>query len=165
MTTGQILTEATPANRFRFSLRTGIWFCVLLGIAVSGYLSYVKLTEVPMACVAGDLFNCDAVQNSIYSRFLGVPIAYLGLAMYLSLAGLLLLEKRSAFFATNGLLLRFGIALFAWFYSVYLVYLQVFVLEALCQWCLMHEIIMTILFAFISYELWRELGGDKAKNA
>src|SRR5688572_16215280 len=135
------------------TLRNGMWLCVIFGILVAGYLSYVKLTEVPMVCAAGGVFNCSAVQNSIYSRFMGIPIAWLGLAMYLVLAALLLLEKRIPFIADNGKMLFFGICLFGWVYSMYLVYLQVIVLGALCQWCLMHEINMTILFALASLQL------------
>ncbi len=145
------------AAGFKFTLRTGIWLSVIFGILVAGYLSYVKLTEVPMVCMANGIFNCSTVQNSIYSRFMGIPVAWFGLGMYLILAAILLLESRVEFLAENGKMLFFGICLFGWVYSMYLVYIQVVVLGALCQWCLMHEANMTLLFALASIQLRREL--------
>jgi uncharacterized membrane protein len=120
---------------------------VVLGLIISGYLSYVKLTEVPMVCVQGsDIFNCEVVQNSAYSRIAGIPIAWFGFAVYVALFILLSLQNRIPFLKENGILVVFGITLFAWLYSMYLVYLQFFVLQALCPWCLAHEAVMTVLF-------------------
>jgi uncharacterized membrane protein len=128
-------------------LRTLSLILVIIGLAISGYLSYVKLTEVPMVCVANsEVFNCEVVQNSAYSRIGGIPIAWFGFAVYVALFVLLLLEKRIEFLKQNGTLVFFGITLFAWLYSMYLVYLQFFVLKALCPWCLGHESIMTLIF-------------------
>jgi uncharacterized membrane protein len=177
MATNQITSEAlaTP-TRSRFTLQTVIWVFIIIGLVISGYLTGVKFTEEPLAqqlfgiepqimvCLAGDVFNCSTVQNSIYAKFMGIPIAYLGFAMYLALAGLMLLENRSAFLREYGKLLMFGIGLFAWMYSMYLVYLQVVVLRALCQWCLLHEINMTILFPLMGYRLWKHLQGDDEKS-
>lgn len=165
MTPGQVASEPALTRRFAFNLRTFIWLSVIFGILVSGYLSYVKLADEKILCAATETLDCDAVQSSVYSQFMGIPIAYLGLAMYLGIAALLLLEKRIPFLAENGKLLLFGITLFAWMYSMYLVYLQVAVLGKLCQWCLMHEINITVLFGLMSYQLWRFLGGgEKAKR-
>lgn len=120
---------------------------VVVGLVISGYLSYVKLTEVPMVCVQNsDVFNCEVVQSSAYSRIAGIPIAWFGFAVYIALFVLLLLQNRIPFLKENGVLVVFGITLFAWLYSMYLVYLQFFVLQALCPWCLAHEAVMTVLF-------------------
>ena len=120
---------------------------VVIGLVISGYLSYVKLTEVPMVCVQNsDVFNCEVVQTSAYSRIAGIPIAWFGFAVYVALFVLLLLQNRIPFLKENGVLVVFGITLFAWLYSMYLVYLQFFVLQALCPWCLAHEAVMTVLF-------------------
>ena len=120
---------------------------VLVGLLISGYLSYVKLTEVPMVCVQNsDVFNCEVVQNSAYSRIAGIPIAWFGFAVYVALFILLSLQNRINFLKDNGVLVFFGLTLFSWLYSMYLVYLQFFVLQALCPWCLAHEVVMTLLF-------------------
>ena len=111
-----------------------------------------------MICVANSqTFNCEVVQNSAYSRIGGVPIAWFGFATYVVLLVLLLLENRIEFLKQNGILVIFGITLFAWLYSMYLVYLQFFVLNALCPWCLGHEIVMTLIFIVVCLRLRKTL--------
>ncbi len=133
---------------------------VVIGIGISGYLSYVKLTDVPMQCVQGSVFNCDAVQNSAYSRMFGIPIAYMGLATYLLIGALLLLHDRVGFLRDFGVMIEFGVILFAFLFSVWLVYVQVFILEALCVWCLAHEINMTALFVVAILRLRKALAAS-----
>jgi uncharacterized membrane protein len=159
MSSAQSAQTQTPAQPHpaRDMLRTLSIILVVIGIAVSGYLSYVKLTEVPMQCVAGGLFNCEVVQNSAYSRMFGIPIAWLGLGTYLVIGALMLLEKRVAFLREYGLMLTFGVVLFASLYSWYLVYLQFAVLQALCPWCLLHEANITVLFIITLLRLRRGL--------
>ena len=82
--------------------------------------------------------------NSRYSELAGIPIAYLGFAVYVAIGSIQLLETRVAFLRQWGLLLMFGIGLFAWLFSMWLVYVQVALLEALCPWCLTHETNFTI---------------------
>ncbi len=130
---------------------------VVIGIGISGYLSYVKLTDVPMVCVAGSVFNCEVVQNSVYARLFNIPIAWLGLATYLVIGALLILQNRLAFLREYGVMIQFGIILFAFLFSVWLVYVQVFRLQALCMWCLSHEAIMTLLFIISIPRLIRSL--------
>jgi uncharacterized membrane protein len=82
-----------------------------------------------------------------------IPIAWLGFATYIIIGILLLMQNRVAFLQEYGMLILFGIVLFAWVYSMYLVYLQFFVLRALCMWCLMHEANFTILFIVTTLRL------------
>lgn len=149
----------------RITLTSLIWISLVFGILVTSYLSYLKAAAVPAVCVVGGAFNCGAVLNSAYSVFMGIPIAYLGLLMYLTLAVILFFERRIPFLQEYGKILMFGIGLFAWMFSMYLVYLQFFVLGALCPWCLSHEANMTILFAMLCLRLWRDMNSDdKVKN-
>lgn len=141
-----------PLNLWHISL-----FLIFLGTLVSGYLTYVKFTAEPMMCIEGSVFNCTTVQNSAWASIMGVPIAYLGLAMYLFLGAITFFEQKGDLMQENGLLLQFIVGLFAWLYSMWLVYVQVALLQALCQWCLMHELIITILFGIICFRLWRSL--------
>jgi len=127
-----------------------------IGIFVAGYLSYLKLAEAPAVCVESGPFNCNVVLNSQYSELFGIPIAWLGLAVY-GLIGLGLgLERRVDFLRSYGILLIFGLSLFAWLFSLWLVYVQVFLLEALCPWCLTHEANFTLLFFTVLYRVLRE---------
>lgn len=154
--TTQDLSSA-PAISTQRSARITLWHIslalVVMGLIVSGYLSYVKLTDVPMVCAQDSVFNCDVVQNSVYSKMFNIPIAWLGFGLYVVIGALLLVNDRSAFLRENGMLILFGLVLFGWVYSMYLVYLQFFVLRALCMWCLMHEAIISVLFLVTAVRL------------
>lgn len=158
-------TERPGGLTSRITITSIIWISLVVGILVTTYLSYLKAAAVPAVCVVGGAFNCGAVLNSAYSVFMGIPIAYLGLFMYLTLAVILFFEQRVPFLQEYGKILMFGIGLFAWLFSMYLVYLQFFVLGALCPWCLSHEANMTVLFALLCVRLWRHFNSDnKARN-
>lgn len=130
---------------------------IVIGIFISGYLSYVKLTNVAMVCVESGAFNCEVVQNSAYSRLFGIPVAWLGLGTYLVMGAIILFEKRIAFLREYGIMLVFGINLFGWLFSMWLVYVQFFLLKALCPWCLSHEVVITILFVISILRLRKSL--------
>lgn len=137
---------AAESGKLWLSLWTVCVMLVLAAIGISGYLIYAQVSDTSVACVDTGKFNCDAVHGSTYSKLFGVPIAYLGFATNIGLLALLLLENRIPFLQANGIALFFGIVLFGFLYSVYLVYLQAFVIESYCQWCLAHEALYAVLF-------------------
>ena len=149
--------QATGTQSGWVTLRNVSLILIFLGILVSGYLSYIKFTDEPMVCAAEAGFNCDVVQNSVYAEVGGIAIAYMGLATYLVLGALILLENRLEVLREYGPLLVFAITLFAFVYSMYLVYIQAFVLEAFCQWCLIHELIITVLVVIVTLRLRHHL--------
>ncbi len=136
-------------------------FIVLaFAILVSGYLSYLKVSNVNAVCVAGGLFDCGTVLNSAYSEFAGIPIAWLGLATNLIVVALLLLESRLGLLEDFGPALVFGIVLFAFMFSMYLIYVQAVIIRAYCPWCLTHEALITVLFVLSSWRIWQWLNRD-----
>ncbi len=149
--------EIVTSGRSRDWLYTISLVLVVIGIGISGYLSYVKLTETPTVCIEGGGFNCEVVQSSIYAKLFGIPIAYMGLATYLVIGVLLLLQNRNTFLREYGVMIQFGIIMFAFLFSVWLVYLQAFQLKAFCMWCLSHELTMTLLFIVSIPRLKRSL--------
>ena len=138
------------------------WLSICFGLLVSGYLSYLKLAAAPSVCVQSGPFNCDVVLNSRYSELAGIPIAWLGFAVYLIIALLSFGEDRIAPLREYGKLIVFGVALFAWLFSMWLVYAQFVLLGALCPWCLSHEINFTLLFGICCFRLWQEMADDTA---
>jgi len=135
------MTAAAPATR-GLSILTPI--LALLGVGISGYLTYVKLSATQAVCLG--LGECETVQNSPYSVILGIPIAILGLLTYLAIIALWWWsqdEQRP--YADLAPMLLFGITLFGFLYSAYLTYLELFVLKAICPWCVASAIIMTVL--------------------
>lgn len=140
----------------RITLRGIQYLLVLVGLIIAGYLSYLKLAAAPAACVDAGPFDCNVVLNSQYSELAGLPIAYLGLGVYALIGLVMLFERRLSFLEQYGSLLIFGIGLFAWLFSMWLVYVQFFLLEALCPWCLSHEANFTLLFLTIAWRVYRE---------
>ncbi len=157
MTTVQTVQPTVEARPARSTLRLISFALVVIGLVITSYLSYLKIADAPSVCVAGSVFNCEAVLNSVYSEIRGFPIAWLGWITYVTLGFLLLMETRVAFFKEYGTMLIFGVSLFAWLYSMYLVYLQFFVIKALCPWCLSHEAVMTVFFIIATLRLRKAL--------
>jgi len=130
----------------------------VVGTGITGYLTYSHLTETATACPANATFNCELVQHSIYSELAGIPIAYIGLAGYLSILAVLLLDGRILFFTERGALLVFGFTLFGFLYSGFLTSTEAFILHAWCLWCLSSAILMTVLFVISAARAWRKIG-------
>lgn len=156
-TTQKSQSYTQPAARPQNPVRTLSLILVVIGIIIAGYLSYTKLANTSTICVEGDAFNCDVVNSSAYSKIAGIPIAYLGLATYLFIGAILLLENRVAFLQEYGIMLLFGVTLFGFMYSMYLIYVQAAILKAFCVWCLGHEVVITLLFILSSVRLYRSL--------
>ena len=127
--------------------RMVLWAPVVLsglGIFISGYLVIKRFTGGSLAC--SRWAQCDVVNNSVYSQFYGMPVSVLGLAGYL-----LLLALALAALWTTGctqrriLLLSLLLSVGGVGFSVYLTYLEIYVIEALCAWCVASAIVITLL--------------------
>jgi uncharacterized membrane protein len=79
------------------------------------------------------------VQSSDYSELAGLPVAAIGLAGYLAILAALIVRGRTAALAAAFL------ALVGCGFSLYLTYLQLFVIDAVCQWCVASDAVMTAL--------------------
>jgi uncharacterized membrane protein len=116
------------------------------GIAVSLYLTWTYAAGAAPACV-GDSAGCETVQSSPYSRLMGVPVPALGLGGY---AALLL---SAALRSTTGTVLGLFVALVGTLFSGYLTYLELFVIEAICQWCVASAVLMVSALALTALRL------------
>lgn len=112
-----------------------------VGIVVAAYLTYVETQQV--AAVCGPVGDCNAVQASRYARLFGVlPVGALGLAGY----GAILVawfRGRPGNATARGLLV--GLAAFGVLFSIYLTWLELFVIRAVCMWCVSSAVIMTLI--------------------
>jgi uncharacterized membrane protein len=104
-----------------------------LGALDSAYLTWIKLAHVTAFC--SNVGDCDTVNASVYSEIGGVPIAALGLAAYLAVAALHIVEDRVPVLIEWAPLAVFGLALTGTLYSAYLTYVELFVLHAVCPYC------------------------------
>ncbi|RLD07476.1 MAG: vitamin K epoxide reductase [Chloroflexi bacterium] len=126
-----------------------------IGALDATYLTWIKLSHNETQCAPG-LGDCFTVNTSIYSELYGIPIAVFGLATYLLIIAILIFEPRIDFFKENGTLAIFGISLVGVLYSIYLSYLEEFVLHAWCPYCILSAIMITIVFIVSIIRLKKE---------
>ena len=119
----------------RSAPRTVLLVLAVLGFLVSAYLTWTHFAGLAPICTGGGE-GCETVQSSRYAVLLGVPVALLGLIAY---SGLII---SAALWGQAGIYLGFLISLIGTLFSAYLTYLEIFVIEALCQWCLASAAIM-----------------------
>ena len=110
----------------------------LIGVAIAGYLTWVHYAGLDPVCVGGG-GGCERVQSSRWAELAGVPVAVLGLAGYVAiLASFALPEEQGALAAAFLSLVGFG-------FSVWLTYVEIVKIDAICQWCVASAVIMTAL--------------------
>ena len=135
----------------------------LLGLAVSGYLAYVEITQT--AAVCGPVGECNAVQSSDYARVLGIPVAVLGIVNYLAILGLWIVQRTASGkwrqWTGWALLLM---TVFGVLFSIYLTLLELFVIDAVCIWCLSSAVITTSLLLVIVWQLARRPSVDTPRQ-
>lgn len=117
----------------------------VLGIGISAYLAYAKLTGSHLVC--GTNTGCDIVQNSPYSTLLGIPLGLWGMVYYFSLFFVLF---------KNINWLQMIAILWGLVFSLYLTSIEAFVLHTFCFWCLGSFfnilVICVIYFSFLKGE-------------
>jgi len=121
------------------TLRRVATFAATFGIGVATYIAIVEAGGGSPICVAGGS-GCQTVAESSYSHLFGVNIAIFGIVGYVLLLAAALLRGDAARMA------GFGIALGGFGYSLFLTYLEIFKIEAICQWCVASAVLMTLLF-------------------
>ena len=117
----------------------------IFGFGVAGYLAYVETTQV--AAVCGPVGDCNTVQQSEYARLFGIlPIGVMGLAGYVAIMiAWLIARYTKGKIVDLATLSMFGMAVFGVLFSIYLTFLEPFVIGATCAWCLTSAILITIL--------------------
>jgi uncharacterized membrane protein len=119
------------------------------GLAVSIYLTITHFTtQVKLACSAGGTIDCEKVTTSSQSYVLGIPVAVLGVAYFVVALGLCL----PAAWRSRAPLLR--TARIAWVVAgvamvVWLVYAELFEIDAICLWCTVVHAVTVALFAVV----------------
>ena len=114
-----------------------------VGLGIGGYLSYTHWADKVVAC--GGLGDCEVVQNSDYATLGPVPVALLGVLAYAGMGSLALLTlwRRSPALEWP-ILVFWAAALAGTAYSAYLTYVELFVLEAICVWCVASAVVVTV---------------------
>ena len=145
---------------FRNPLTIASLVLAVVGLALSAYLSYVHYNLDALVCGTG---SCELVQTSEYSEMFGIPIAIFGVVMFIVvIAGIILRELRpeTADLVSTGILV---ILLTAILYWIYLTYLEINVIHAICQWCVASSLTTLALFiveAIRWYRNYTSLGAE-----
>jgi uncharacterized membrane protein len=123
-------------------LRIAAVLVTLAGIVIAGYLTWAHFADQSVVCVQGG--GCEEVQESSYSEIAGIPVAALGLAAYLTMLALLVWDAPVARLSAATL------ALLGLFFSAYLVVVQLFVIDAVCVWCMANDLVVAPALAILT---------------
>ena len=124
------------------ALRVAAGAVALAGVAVAGYLTWVHFDKAALVCFAGG--GCETVQGSAYAEIAGIPVALLGLVSYSVVVGLVALDGPGARLAAA------MIAVVGLLFSMYLLAMQLFVIDALCVWCLANDVVIAPILAALT---------------
>lgn len=138
----------------RGALRAGVAAVAVAGIALAGYLTWVHFDEGALICTGGG--GCEKVQESEYAELAGIPVAVLGLAAWVTVLALVIWDSPLARALTAAL------ALGALAFAAYLVVLQLFVIDAVCTWCMVNDVVLLPLLALLAI---LRLRGDREAAA
>ncbi len=131
------------------NLETPIWLIpalITLGMLVAIYLSFIEMTQTKAIC--GPVGDCNTVQQSPYATLFGfLPVGLLGMIGYLLIFLAWMAQKLGKPewqpTATKALWLLSG---FGTLFSIYLTFLEPFVIGATCMWCITSAIVQTSIF-------------------
>lgn len=139
----------------------------LIGVFVSLYLTLYKLGYIgTLACGTG---GCETVQLSRWGTFLRIPVAAWGLGFYGAVFLVALAGAQERWAASRGLSLAL-LVLTGWgvLFTLWLTYLELFVIRAICRWCVGSASIVLVLFGLAALD-WREerraTGGEAEESS
>jgi uncharacterized membrane protein len=126
----------------------------LAGFFVALYLHLYKIGKIgSLACGTG---GCETVQLSAYSNFLGVGVALIGVIGYAAMLALALLGLQPRFagpgWPSRLLVLFSGIA---FLFTLYLTGIELFVIRAICRYCVVSAALVTLIFFLATFDLRR----------
>ncbi|HEX6749326.1 MAG TPA: vitamin K epoxide reductase family protein [Longimicrobium sp.] len=125
--------------------RMAIAVLALVGLLVAAYLSLYKLGLIGgLTCTVG---SCEQVQQSPWATFLGLPVSIWGLGAYAVILTVAVLGLQPRFVEARWVpLALFGMAAVGVAFSGYLTYIEAFVIEMWCMYCVISAILITLIF-------------------
>jgi uncharacterized membrane protein len=124
----------------------------LVGVFLSLYLTLYKFGVIgTLACGTG---GCETVQLSRWSTFLGLPVAAWGVGYYVTVFALALASVQDRWSESRRIWLAL-VVLTAWgvLFTAWLTYLELFVIHAICRWCVGSAVLAVTIFALSAWEL------------
>ena len=133
-----------------------------IGVFVSTYLKLYKFGYIgSLQCAVG---SCETVNTSRWATFFGLPVAAWGLGFYVSALALVVVGIQERYADSRALSLAL-VALTGWgvLFSGWLTYLELFVIDAICIWCVTSAVIVLVMFA-VSVAEYRETGDGRRET-
>jgi uncharacterized membrane protein len=127
---------------------------VIVGLLVSIYMTIYKVSGNEGMCLGSG--DCSTVNASRFSEVNGIPVAAIGIFGYAAILAVHLFENRNAFLAQNGALLIFGMSLTGFLFTLWLIYVEIVLLQALCPFCVASQIAMTLIFVIAIVRLIKQ---------
>ena len=125
-----------------------------LGVLDATYLLVYKLTNNNVMCLGSG--GCHDVNFSSYSEIGGIPVSVFGIVSFLIIACILLMEKRLKIVEEYGPLSIFGISLAGVAFTAYLTWLEIYVIHAICPFCVASAVIITLIFILAAIRLVKQ---------
>lgn len=126
---------------------------VIIGLAVSIYMTIYKISGNDGMCLGSG--DCSTVNASRFSEVNGIPVAVFGIIGYVAILFVQIFETRNEFFRKNGTLLIFGMGLTGFLFTLWLVYVEIALLNAICPFCVTSQVAMTIIFIIAVVRLFK----------
>ncbi len=141
-------------SKLHNNLQLAIIIAVIIGFLDATYLTYEHFFQPIVACGVGLFSDCGTVLQSKYSVMFGIPLALWGILQYAAIGyfAWLSFASESSFYKR---LLFFQTAV-GFIFSLYFVYIQVGVIGALCQYCLLSAVTSTFLYIVVRMRFQKE---------
>ena len=117
---------------------------VIIGLLISIYMTIYKVTSNDSMCLGSG--DCSTVNASRFSEVNGIPVAVIGMLGYAAILAVHFFEDRNPFFKQNGMLMIFGLTLTGFIFTLWLVYVELVLLKAICPFCVASQVAMTFIF-------------------
>lgn len=128
----------------------------VVGALIGAYLIRVHYDMDALVCSTGD---CEIVQTSSYATVMDIPIAIFGTAMYVTMLALAAVRIRIPRFTTPASAVALALTAAGTLYSGWLTWIEIYELEAICQWCVASATVTTLLLVLevlIFLHIWSE---------
>ncbi len=135
--------------------RQAIALLALIGLFISLYLTFHRLGIIgSLQCGTG---GCETVQTSSYAVFLGIPVAFYGVAGYLAMLVVSLVGLQPAWVSRREpMVLLAAMSGLGLVFTLYLTYLELFVIHAICRWCVASAVVIAVITGVALHGLWRQ---------
>lgn len=145
------MTKNPDKKRQNFSSNI-IRIAAVIGLLDSIYLAYVKLANAEIYCTPG-LGDCDVVNASQWSSLWGIPLGVYGVIGFAAILLIASFGNKWKLLTTHNDLILFAVSFAGFLFSLYLTYIELFILHAICQWCILSALMMTVIFIVSVYKL------------